>query len=325
MAHQTDHDGRAASEAALMSRAGGAPRSVPTALPARAVRSAGGAPLGLATWALVFLAASCGADEKRFVELSNRGVEALDSEDYDGAEAVFKDALKIRPADPDAHYYLGTIALRAGQFGNAAEQLRATIAADPGRPEAHVSLAKALYEDHHNKEALAALQELFKLDPGHPGGHLLAARIALGDRDRKGADEALRKSIAGDPGFVPAYQMLAQLYVEVGAFEAARKVLQEGLRFNADAVELREALGLVMLDLGRPDKAKEELKSAGSMPRARPQVYFNLASAELQLGNREAAIAALRSFIIQSQGVLASKDPLVQQAATMVLKLKGQE
>lgn len=264
----------------------------------------------------------CNEADKRFVELSNQGIEALDGDDYSRADALFRDAEKIKPKDPDVRFYLGSIALRNGQFSEAAAHLQASIQGDPGRPEAHLSLAKALYEQHQPKEALAALEALFKIDAGYPQGHVLAARIARDNKDRASADKALRAAIAGDVGFVPAFQMLSQLYVEVGAYEAARAVLAEGLKFNADAFELREALGLVMLDLGRPDKAKQELEAATQMTRARPQVYFNLAGAQLQLGERGAAISSLKSFLIQSQGVLAPKDPLVEQAANMVIKLR---
>ncbi len=276
----------------------------------------------LAAAALALAAGGCNDVDKRFVELSNQGIEALDNEDYTRADGLFKDALKLKPADPDVRFYLGSIALRGGQFDDAIGHLRASLQGDPTRPEAHLSLAKALYENHQAKDALAALTELFKRDAGHPQGHFLAAKIARDAKDRTNMDKALRSAIGGDVGFVPAFQLLSQLYVEVGAYDAARLVLQEGLKFNTDAVELREALGLVMLDLGRPDKARAELEAASGMTRARPQVYFSLAGAQLQLGERAAAINSLKAFLIQSQGVLAVEDPLRKQAANMILKLR---
>ena len=274
--------------------------------------------------ALLLLAGTTGCNEaeKRFVELSNQGIAALDNEDYLRADAIFRDALKLKPADADVRYYLGIIALRDGHFQEAADHLATSVQADKGRPEAHLTLAKAQYELHQPKQALDALQGLFKVDPGHPQGHFLAARIALDAKDRVVADKALRNAVAGDVGFVPAYQMLSQLYVEVGAYDAARLVLQEGLKFNAEAVELREALGLVMLDLGRPDKARTELEAAAQLPRARPQVNFSLAAAQLQLGDKDAAVQALRAFLAHAYGVLDPKDPLMQQASNMVIKLR---
>ncbi len=279
----------------------------------------------LAALLLAALSASagCNEDNKRFVSLSNQGVEALDREDYDGAEAIFNDALKLRGDDADVHFYLGLIKLQTKQFQQAAKHFQTSLKGDAKRPEAHLNLAKAFYEQHQPKEALAALDGLFKIDAGHPQGHLLAARIALAQKDKKAADTALRAAIAGDPGFAPAYQMLARLYTDAQAFEQARLVLQEGLKFTADSVELREALGLTMLDLGRPDKAKAELEVAASLPRAQPQVYFNLAAAQMQMGDRDNAAASLKTFLMQANGLLPKSDPLVQQAAQLVIKLRN--
>lgn len=272
---------------------------------------------------LAVLAPACNEENKRFVALSNQGIEALDREDYDGAESIFNDAVKLQPDDADVRFYLGTIKLHGGQFKQAAEHFQASLRTDSERPDAHLSLAKAWYEQHMPKEAMAALQKLFKIDPGHPQGHLLEARIALAQKDRKAADTALRAAIAGDPGFAPAYQLLARLYTDATAFEAARLVLQEGLKFTPDSFDLRESLGLTMLDLGRPDKAKAELETAAGLPRARPEVQFNLAAAQLQVGDREAAILSLQTFLVQAHGLLPNSDPLVQQAAQLVVKLKN--
>lgn len=273
--------------------------------------------------AALIASSGCNEDNKRFVALSNQGLESLDREDYDGAEAIFNDALKLRADDADVHFYLGLIKLQGKQYQQAAKHFQASLKVDALRPEAHLNLAKAFYEQHQPKEALSALEGLFRIDAGHPQGHLLAARIALAQKDKKAADTALRAAIAGDPGFAPAYQMLARLYTDAQAFEQARLVLQEGLKFNADSFELRESLGLTMLDLGRPDKAKAELEIASSLPRAHPQVYFNLAAAQMQMGDRDNASSSLKTFLMQANGLLPKSDPLVQQAAQLVIKLRN--
>lgn len=285
---------------------------------------------GVLATLLALTAIACDDSEKRLVELSNQGVQALQDQDYTRAEGLFRDAIKVRPGDADSLYYLGTIALRQGQFKDAIEHLQKSTEADPKRPDAFLSLAKALYEEHRGDEAKKAVAALHGLDAGHPQGHFLLARMALDNTagakpDKAGADVALRAAIAGDPGFGPAYQLLAQIYTEVGAFDAARAVLQEGLRFAPNSVELQEALGLAWIDLGQPAKAKEALSRASAMPRARPAVYLNLASALLALGEKDAAIEALKTFILQAQGTSGQRDQQVQDAAAMVLRLRGQK
>jgi len=264
---------------------------------------------------------ACDDSEKRLVELSNQGVEALESDDFARAADLFQKAAKLRPNDADVQYYLGVIALHNEDANRALQHLALSAKADPRRPDVHLSLARALFASKRPEEALPPLRALFAIDPGHPNGHLLEARIALGAEDRETADKALRAAIAGDAGFAPAYLMLSHLYSDVGAFDAARDVLQEGLRFQPDAVELQEALGLAWLDLGRPDRAKVILAKACKHPRAKYAVNLNYAAALLQLGEKEDAMQALRTFILQSQG--QGPDPAVPVAAKMLLKLRG--
>ncbi len=273
---------------------------------------------------LVLLAAcvACQANDKAFVQLSNKAVESLKAEDYTRAEAYLRDAIKLKPNDPDAHYYLGTLAFRQNRAKEAVEHLELAAAADPQWPDAQLALAKALVQEKRLKDALTALHALFAVDKGQPNGHLLAAKIAQESGVRSQVDEELRAAIAGDCTFVPAYVMLSHLYSDVGAYEPARLVLEEGLKFTPDSPELQEGLGLAWLDLGRPDRAQQALENASHLPRARYAVYLNLAAADLQLGDKEAAKQALRTYLVQGSGQKAD-DPQLQIAAKMLNHLKA--
>ncbi len=286
-------------------------------------------------WPVVLIASlallsACDDTEKRFVAASNQAVDALEHEDFTRAETFLNEALRLRPTDAETLYYLGALQLKRDKPREAADVLQRAVVADPQFADAWLNLAKARYDLHDAKGTLDAVQSLLKLDPGHPNGHMLAARVALDQvnpagkaPDRVTADKELRAAIAGDPGFAPAYVLLAQVYGQVEAFEAARDVLMEGQRFVPQSVEIQEALGLCWLDMGRPDRAKTVLAAAAAHPKARPGVHLNYASALLQLGEKDAAIQALRTFILQSQGTAHQNDAAVQTAARMLRHLKG--
>ena len=282
----------------------------------------------------------CDDTEKRFVAASNQAVEALEHEDYTRAEQFLNSAIQLRPTDAETLYYLGALHNKRNRPTEAADVLQRAVAADPQFADAWLNLAKARYELRDAKGTQEALAALLRLDPGQPNGHMLAARLALGGaptgkgpsagaqgagsgRDRVTADKELRAAIAGDPGFAPAYVLLAQVYSEVEAYEAARDVLAEGQRFAPQSVEVQEALGLTWLDLGRPDRAKTVLAAAAAHPKARPGLHLNYASALLQLGEKDAAMQALRTFILQSQGTVHQNDEAVQTAVRMLRHLKG--
>ena len=273
---------------------------------------------------------ACDDTEKRFVAASNQAVEALGHEDLTRAEKFLGEALVLRPTDAETLYYMGALQLKRDKPKEAADFLQRAVTADPTFADAWLNLAKARFDLHDAKGTLDAVQSLLKLDPGQPSGHMLAARVALDQvnpngkaPDRVTADKELRAAIAGDAGFFPAYVLLAQVYGQVEAFEAARDVLMEGQRFAPQSVEIQEALGLTWLDLGRPDRAKTVLAAAAAHPKARPGLQLNYASALLQLGEKDAAIQALRAFILQSQGTAHANDPAVETAARMLRHLKG--
>ena len=269
--------------------------------------------------------AGCDDGQKRFVAASNQAVEALEHEDYTRAESSLQEALKIQPTDADTLYYLGTIRIRQQKPKEAVDYLARAVQAEPTFADAWLNLAKARFDVGDKPGTEAAVASLLKLDPGHPNAHMLAARLALAQTppDRVAADKALRAAIAGDAGFAPAYVLLAQVYGAVEAFEAARDVLTEGQRFAPQSVEIQEALGLTWLDLGRPDRAKTVLAAAAAHPKARPGVHLNYASALLQLGEKDAAVQALRAFILQSRGTEKANDPAVETASRMLRHLKG--
>jgi tetratricopeptide (TPR) repeat protein len=270
------------------------------------------------------LVAACASDGKRFVELSNEGVAALKRDDPAAARTALREAVKLVPDDAEANYYLGSMDLREGKLDDAVARLTVAARTEPAWPEAMAQLARAQQAAHRSKDALATLQRLFRADRNHPAGHLIAGRIALELNDKSGADRHWRDAVAGDPGHAPAYVELAHLYGDVGAHEAARQVLEEGLKFARDAAELHEALGLVWLDLGRPDRAQQAFEQATHGDRARYQVHLNLAAAALQAGDRATATAALRTYVGLAEGQHA-EPAKVKAAADMLRRLQAAE
>jgi tetratricopeptide (TPR) repeat protein len=92
-----------------------------------------------------------------------RGVAKALASDATGAEADFRQAVALDSACADAHYNLGLLALRAGQFAQASEYLTAAIQAAPqyafpyiGRSLALAKLGKAA-DAREDRDAAAAL------------------------------------------------------------------------------------------------------------------------------------------------------------------------
>ena len=68
----------------------------------------------------------------------------------------------------------------------------------------------------------------------------------------------LRARVGGDPGCAE-FPALADAERRAGRLEEALEVAEKGLRANPDRLAGRVALGLILLDLGKPEVARREL------------------------------------------------------------------
>ncbi len=274
----------------------------------------------LALWLVGLTLAGCNRQEREIVELINGAVVALESGNSTQARGKLLRVQALDPSDPDAAYYLGSLALHDGDSDGAERLLMLSLARDPLRPAAHLDLARARYARRDDKGALQAVQGLLALDPGHPDGHTLVGRIAARAGDRDSQDKALRAAIAGDAGHAAAYLLLSDLYSDVGANKAALDVLNEGLKFSPDDVGLQESLGIAWLGVGRPDRAAEVFAIAAQNPRADWTTHINHGAALVQIGDRAKAIDALQRGLLMGRG--RGDKAALEAAARIVLKLR---
>lgn len=185
---------------------------------------------------------------------------ALEKNDFALAAESYHQALKIDPADPDAHFGLAqafapsdsdkakqslAAALKlnphhvpsllliaeeqidAEQYDDAEKTLRQVTAVNPHRPEAATFRAVLGHlrgdndaEERHYKAALRPW-------PANPAvNHLLGKKLSQKYRFAEGAEHQ-RKSLALDPAYLPAKMQLAQDLLRLGEEEEGLALAQE--------------------------------------------------------------------------------------------------
>ncbi|WP_375206394.1 tetratricopeptide repeat-containing sulfotransferase family protein [Hyphococcus sp.] len=176
----------------------------------------------------------------------------------------------------------GFAALNRGDSVKAAECCKAAMMIDRAYPETHFLVGLTALEMNDLKTAASAFGSVVKLSPGHGAGWAQLARIfiRLGQPGR--AEQALEKAIAAAPG-------------------------------DAAAADL---IGIVSSSLGDQQQAKDWYARAVSLAPDRPAYQVNLASAEIFLGETEAAERTLT-------GLLAEHD--VAQGEWLLSSLKKAE
>lgn len=180
----------------------------------------------------------------------------------DAARRAFETALSLDPQDPQLAANHANLLVALGETEAAIARYRAALALDPGNAEAWINLSVSLLRSGDIAGALDAAQRATTASPQWPAGwHALgAAQRAAGDIE--GAAASLGTAVSLDPDNPP----------------------------------LRLALGVAERIRGRPAAALGHYEVAERMGMRTPEILDARASALLDVGDTEAAIALARTL-----------------------------
>nr|WP_286209088.1 tetratricopeptide repeat protein [Azospirillum sp. A1-3] len=184
------------------------------------------------------------------------------------AEALYRQALDIRPNHPDALHLLGILALQAGQPAVAAGLIGQAIGVDAGNPIFFSNLAITLRRLGRREDAAAVC----------------------------------RRALALAPDFPDALSNLSNILCDQGDHGRTAAALQRLLRLNPLLSEQRLQLGHALLLDGRPEEAVEAFMTLLGIQPASVAGYTNLGVALRRLGRLDEAVAAYRSALGFSPG-----------------------
>jgi tetratricopeptide (TPR) repeat protein len=204
--------------------------------------------------------------------LIRSGDEAFARIDYPGAIALYEEALTGNPGDTGALWRVARACVceaeisegdvRARVLADGEKYARRCIAADSTRAEGHTWLAGALGYialDAGTERKLAISRELMRealrateLDPGDD-----AAWSILGSFYRA----------LGNIGWLE--RALASVFVGSvprGGYEEAESALKKSIAIAPDIMRHRYELGILYIDMGRKEEARQALEAAAALP-----------------------------------------------------------
>ncbi len=200
--------------------------------------------------------------------LDQRGLKQLRQGDLDAAEQSFRKALELEPNDPDAHHGLGRVAMRRHDYREAlshllrARELYARRAAQAGATRLEV----AAELDRHRRSA--SDQAASFADAGcltERGVGLWMSSPQTGDE----TDEPGGVDLRGTP---PGLSFrIGTCDLHLGHFEAARTELERELLIAPGNAAAHLNLAVVLLRLGQPAQALEELDTAVRLGAKEPE------------------------------------------------------
>ncbi len=161
------------------------------------------------------------------------GDDMLVQENYNGAIAEYREALKIDPHLNGIHLGIGQAMLaQSGQNTSSAEnEFKAELAVDRGSPEALYQLGNIVYERGDKDGAARLFAESLERRPSFSDAQIALAKIASDRNQDAEAMKHLQAALQAAPNSRTAHYRLAQLYGKSGEpakaaqeFEIARRL-----------------------------------------------------------------------------------------------------
>jgi len=201
---------------------------------------------------------------------TEKGLQALQADKLDEAEAHLKRALQLAPGFPDVNYLMGLLWMRRHDNAQARGYLEKAVALAPKHAPALQALGEVEFLLHDYQHAAVALDQSIALRPNSWRTHWLAgaSHFQQGEyqKARQECEEALRvgKDKAGSARF-----LLGEADAALGEREAALAALEQFVREQPDVPQAATAKKLMeQLRTASPPDEEKAAANLGAPPRA---------------------------------------------------------
>ena len=143
------------------------------------------------------------------VAWNNLGVALGAAGDPAGAEAAFREILRLDPNAPRAHGNLGNVLLGRGELDGAEAEFREAVRLDPAQAVFHNGLGMALLNKKDRAGAEAEFREAVRLDPRYARAHSGLGDVLRSRGDLDGAIAAFREAARHGPNDAGFEKLLA--------------------------------------------------------------------------------------------------------------------
>jgi tetratricopeptide (TPR) repeat protein len=217
---------------------------------------------------------------EKIPDLLRGGNKAFNEGNFKQAIEIYRDALKLAPAEPELLNGLGAALCRVGVYGEAEQRLRQAVAANRDSVEAHCNLGTLLRLVGNVEESEQALRRALKLRPNY-----VAARSSLGWtlialsrlRDAKSRFEKVLKAA---PEHADALFGLGQIAKVEGRFTEAESLFKRAFdidpRLTGAYASLATLRKMTSADAGWLERAKKLLAGNRLSPLNEAELRFSI-------------------------------------------------
>ena len=174
------------------------------------------------------------------------------------------------------------------------------VAQQPPSARDHLQRGAAHLQRQEKEAAIRELRRAVALDPRSPAAHLLLGQAYLAQGAFEMMAEAkaeLQQALDLDPNLLWARFYLAKIYLDLGRLDRAQDELERGLRIRPDVPHFLSLLGEVQRRLGHPDLAIQLNRQALQVDPAMTPSHYHIALARLDLHQESEALQDLEKAL----------------------------
>src|SRR5581483_3066065 len=229
--------------------------------------------------------------------LLSQGRILLLQHDYRRAVDTLQKAVKAAPDSASAYYSLGIAQQFAGLPEAAKSNFSTALQLEPRMASATAALAGLALRSGDYTEAARQAERARKADPNLASAKLTSARAMIGKGDLRQAEAQLQEVLKRDPSSLPGLSMLLNVYIREERGNEGVQRIAGLVQQHPQNAGLHFLLGLAYFNLKNLPQAEACTLRALSLDPKTPDAYTLLANINLSRGAVTEAKANLRAAI----------------------------
>ena len=218
------------------------------------------------------------------------------------AEADYRKVLALDPANPDAHFLLGSLLGEAGRLIEAQQHLQQAIVMRPGFVDAQTALGNVHLLGGNGNAAKDCYAAAIRLDPLNATAHSNLGLACQGLADHSGALAAFERACELAPGLPGLIRNLTIERLILEQYKQSETHLRHLLTARADDFDVLLSLAFTLQKSHRPYEALEYYQRAQRQNNADPELLNNLGIVFQDLGRLEEAMDCYDAAIAAKPG-----------------------
>lgn len=231
----------------------------------------------------------------------------------DQAAESFKQAIAVKPEDPEAYYNLGTLYLRKRDLDQARVYLDKTLRLKPNYPEAWNNLGMVAAEEGRGDEAESNFMQSLSLRPDYAVALVNLGNIYRRQRRFDESEALLTHALRLQPEDPEVNYSAGMLYAQKGDPARAERSLERAITLRPGYADALNNLGVLLVRQQRLSEAKDKFETCVHANPDFDQAYLNLARVYVILNEKDKARETLQALLRQQP-----QHKMAQQALEML-------